>query len=445
MVAEPDRSAEKAATAGVASGTVVRTTAGAHEELRQYDESDQAQNCAVEYSVDVPLPQIMETGRSKRFSERIEERVDVLACGEEIQERIVEEIIDTPTSRVLEESIEAVRHFPGKRVQDYTVEQIADMPVSRIQEKAVEVIQFTLQDRMSDRIVELTSNIFTQQRLEQTVDLRISRVKEETVEGVKHVPEERVQCLEKTVDVSNVRQARVPTVQAAQKIVAVQQVQFPDRSPDAPVLTPGTTVQSELCYGGDGKPRARCVQISASNVAESQSMLGRVKSFRDKHCLITSDCVQGDISLAKEEITDEWTSLQIGVPLRFRLVPGSDKLKACSSMVATNFSNASVKSDGLASHYDSLSCDGLDEDVWYEEAACGRRQLTTCPGEKDLSTFGELKLSARGTLVQRRRVARFHYRVRRECVRRREFHAVFELWQRDDSGHFGLCIRSHRR
>ena len=126
MVAELERSAEERATARVASRTVVRATAGAREELREYDESEQAQNCAVEYSADVPVSQIMETGREKRVSGRIKEHVDVLVCGEKMQERIVEEIIDIPALGVLGECIEAVRHFPGEQVQSYTVEQTVD-------------------------------------------------------------------------------------------------------------------------------------------------------------------------------------------------------------------------------------------------------------------------------------------------------------------------------
>ena len=84
--------------------------------------------------------------------------------------------------------------------------------------------------------------------------------------------------------------------------------------------------------------------------------------------------MEGDIFLAKEEISDEWSFLQVGVPLRFRLVPGSDKLKACSAkMLVMNFRNASAKSYSPASHYDSLSCEGLDEGVWNGRAAFARR------------------------------------------------------------------------
>ena len=357
MVAELERSAEDGATARVASRTVVRATAGAREWLGEYDESQQAQNCAVEYSADVPVPQIIETGRVKRVSGKNKEQVDVLTRGEKMQERTVEEIIYIPALGVLGESIEAVKHFPGEQVQSYTVEQ--------------------------------------------TIDSRISHVKEEINEAVKHVPQEQVQCIGKTADVSIVRQVPVPTVQAVRKTVAVPQTQFPVRVPDDTVLTPGTIVQSELCNGGGDKPRARCVQIGASNVAESRSVLGRVKSVRDKHCFVTSDCVEGDIFLAKEEISDEWSFLQVGVPLRFRLVPGSDKLKACSAkMLVMNFRNAPAKSYSPGSHYFSFSCDRLDEGVWNGEAAFARRQLTMCPGEEDSSTIDELKSPARGAPAQ---------------------------------------------
>ena len=111
----------------------------------RYDGKEQAQNCEVEYSVDVPVPQIMETVCLKRVSERMEE------C-------IVEEIMDTLAPGMLEESIEAVRHFPGEQMQNYTAEQ--------------------------------------------NVDSRISHAKEEVIGDVKHIPQEEVECLDKTVDVS---------------------------------------------------------------------------------------------------------------------------------------------------------------------------------------------------------------------------------------------------
>lgn len=256
MVTEHDRSAEEGATARVASRTVVRATAGAREELGEYDESEQAQNCAVKYSADVPVPQIIETGRVKRVSEKSKEQVDVLTRGEKMQEGIVHEIIDISALGVLGESVEAVRHFPGEQVQSYTVEQ--------------------------------------------TVDSRTSHVKEGINEAVKHAPQEEVECIGKAADVSIVRQVQVPTVQAVRKTVAVPQTEFPVRVPDDPVLTPGTSVQSELCYGGSDKPRARCVEVRVSNVAESRSVLGRVKSVRDKHCFVTSDCVEGDIFSRRE-------------------------------------------------------------------------------------------------------------------------------------------------
>ena len=144
VVAELGCSTEEGATARVASRTVVRATAGAREELGGYDEK---------------------------------EHVVVLAFREKMEERIVEEIVDTLAPRVLEESIEAVRHLPGEQVQNYTAGQ--------------------------------------------TVDSGISHVEEEVIGDVKSVPQEKVRCLDKTVDVSIVRQVRVPTVQAVQKIVGI--------------------------------------------------------------------------------------------------------------------------------------------------------------------------------------------------------------------------------
>ena len=115
--------------------------------------------------------------------------------------------------------------------------------------------------------------------LAETTDVYIQPPMDEIIGFGKHVPQEQVQCIDKTVDVPIVKQVQIPTVE-------VLQAQFPDRVTDDSVLIPGTVAQSEL-YHGEDKSSATRVQIRALNVAESQSMLGWVKSFRDKWCFIT--------------------------------------------------------------------------------------------------------------------------------------------------------------
>ena len=135
--------------------------------------------------------------------------------------------------------------------------------------------------------------------LAETTDVYIQSLMDEIVGFGKHVPQEQVPCIDKTVDVPIVKQVQIPTVE-------VLQAQFPDRVTDDSVLIPGTVAQFEMYHGEDDKSSAARVQIRALNVAESQSMLGWVKSFRDKCCFITSDCGEGDIFLAKGEMQDEW-------------------------------------------------------------------------------------------------------------------------------------------
>ena len=176
--------------------------------------------------------------------------------------------------------------------------------------------------------------------LAETTDVYIQPPMDEIVGFGKHVPQEQVQYIDKTVDVPIVKQVHIPTVE-------VPEAQFPNRVTDDSVLIPGTIAQFELYHGEDDKSSAARVQIRALNVAESQSMLGWVKSFRDKCCFITSDCVQGDIFLAKGEIQDEWNLLHVGVPLRFRLVPGRDRSKTRSAkMLVMTFRNFTGDIDG---------------------------------------------------------------------------------------------------
>ena len=169
-----------------------------------------------------------------------------------------------------------------------------------------------------------------------------------------------------------------------------------------PSLTAGSSVRFELYYGGNGKPRARRVEIgTVPNVLEGVSLLGRVKSFKDSFCFVTSELVNGDVFLGKEEIPDDWDFLQVGVPLRFRLVAGSEKPKACNvKMLVMTFRNACVKTYNPASHYGFISCDGLDEDVWFAEASLSRPKDSKVPQVEDSSRTFDLQSPAPGTPVK---------------------------------------------
>jgi len=90
--------------------------------------------------------------------------------------------------------------------------------------------------------------------------------------------------------------------------------------------------------------------------------------------------------------------LQVGVPLRFRLVAGSEKPKAYKvKMLVMTFRNACVKSYNPASHYGFISCDGLDEDVWFAEAALSLPKDSGVPEVEDSSRTVD---PAPGTPVQ---------------------------------------------
>ena len=71
--------------------------------------------------------------------------------NEDHPERTFEETVNVPVPRVMEETIEAVKHVPQERVQSNTVEQIVAVPVPRIREETWQLIQRIPQDRISDR------------------------------------------------------------------------------------------------------------------------------------------------------------------------------------------------------------------------------------------------------------------------------------------------------
>ena len=108
-------------------------------------------------------------------------KVILLVLQERIQGRIVEEIIEVPVSRMMEETIEVVKRIAQEQVQSYTGEQFVAVPVPWIREEIRQVTQLVPQKRLSDHVVE------------QAVDVPSPQIQVQNVEGAKTIPQERLQ------------------------------------------------------------------------------------------------------------------------------------------------------------------------------------------------------------------------------------------------------------
>ena len=91
--------------------------------------------------------------------------------NEDHPERTFEETVNVPVPRVMEETVEAVKHVPQEHVQSNTVDQIVAVPVPRIREETGQVIQRIPQDRISDRSGEQVIDIFIRHIQEKLVGM----------------------------------------------------------------------------------------------------------------------------------------------------------------------------------------------------------------------------------------------------------------------------------
>ena len=228
-----------------------------------------------------------------------------------VQERTFDETINVPVPRVMEETVEAVKHVPDERVQNNTAEQIVavpvprireetgqmtqaipqdrisnrngerviDIPIPKIQENLVGMIQLVLQERISERIG-ATLALRIQETLFEVIQLiRKARIPERTVERSIDAPVSQIQ---KTVEVPQIQfineavgvpvivQRQVPVVQKMQKAVEASQAQSTDRVANAPVI-----MQRQV-------PAVEVAQKTIGSLAENDHVTQEAEKYRDE-------------------------------------------------------------------------------------------------------------------------------------------------------------------
>jgi len=148
-----------------------------------------------------------------------------------------------------------------------------------------------------------------------------------------------------------------------------------DLATEGPVLSVGATVRFEMYWGGNGKPRARRVEVGPV-ATPSQPFYGRVRICTLNYCFVVCEQVRGNVRLDKKEFNDEdWARMQVGVPVRFHLLPGCALPCAHQAQVALlTFRNACVKSYNASQRSGYVGCTGMgpEEEVWFS-AACASK------------------------------------------------------------------------
>ena len=122
----------------------------------------------------------------------------------------LEEAIEVPVLRVMDEPIEAVQAITGEQVHKCTTEQIVDSQVSHVKDESMRSrscrtrcrttqssksipCQFHRFGKKTADITQLNPQEPIQERIvEETINVPIPRLMEETMESVKHIPQERI-------------------------------------------------------------------------------------------------------------------------------------------------------------------------------------------------------------------------------------------------------------
>ena len=135
-----------------------------------------------------------------RVQQRMVEQITETPTVSLDEERIIEETIDIPVPHMMEKPIEVVKLFPQEQVQDRTVERIVKMPVVQVQE-TVEVPQVKLIDKAMDVSVVMQRQVPIVRKVQKTAEIP------------------QTQFIDKIVDVPVHMQRQFPAVQVAQKSV----------------------------------------------------------------------------------------------------------------------------------------------------------------------------------------------------------------------------------
>ena len=240
------------------------------------------------------------------FQDRVQQRIveqiaetPAVSLTEEIAKRNQELIIEkpeVPVPHVMEQTTEVVKLIPQERGQNRTMEQITDVPVSQIQEQTVEVVKAIPQERVPVGSQRQTPMV---QKSQKTIEIPQAQYSDEVVDFPDVQEEQKVQkTVEIPVGVSMTAQRRAPADRDAQKAVACAQVQSLDKIADVPVVAQHwmpVAMQREI-------PMGKRVQrmIEAPSIMQAAGMMPEVPQIRDQTVEVARVIPQERINSARE-------------------------------------------------------------------------------------------------------------------------------------------------
>ena len=157
-----------------------------------------------------------------------------------VQQRTVEQIVDTPVPQAVEELTEVFRVFSQDRTQERTVKQIN--PAIPLAEKIVELPVIQTEEKTRQGVNACVQHIANAVEVEKPkiIELTVQRkkfiIQEKTNRGTKPIEFPQAQFLDKAGDIPVVVQRQVSTAQTVQKAMEVPLSQFTDKVVDNPVV-----------------------------------------------------------------------------------------------------------------------------------------------------------------------------------------------------------------
>ena len=124
----------------------------------------------------------------------VEKIVKTQEIQNRIQQRTLEQIVDVPVQRVVEEQAEASKVFFQNRVQQSFRGQTAETPAISFAEKTVEMLHTQTQDKTQH------------DQVTKHVEIPQLQIVEKTVEAAKHIQQERVKELRSKFEVGHMRE-----------------------------------------------------------------------------------------------------------------------------------------------------------------------------------------------------------------------------------------------
>ena len=171
------------------------------------------------------------------FAEIAEEiKMSNVFAQDRVQQRIVEQITETPAvsldEKIIQHTIEETIDIPAPHVMKKAIEGVKTVPQDEVQNHTVE--QFI--DKATDVPVVVQRQVAIAQKVQKTSEVPQTPFIDKVIDVPVHMQATRIQFIDRTVDTPVVQQGQVPTMQTVQKTMENPQTQFLDEVAGMPIV-----------------------------------------------------------------------------------------------------------------------------------------------------------------------------------------------------------------